>query len=191
MSIASRTAPRPITLRRRTAATAAGLAAVLLLVGAAIALLAPENLADHSRGAGRLSELVTGLAFLAGAVTLVLLAPDGAPRRPLWMLAPAGLAITGLSMLGVVVTGTEPPEWLFLLAVGTTLVGMVVAAVIGTRAGTWTWPVAVAVALYLPVMFLLPWNSVVMALIWLALALAALGRSGFAGRTAPAARAAR
>jgi len=184
MSVTSRTAAQVavVPARRHAAAAASTVAALALLGDAVVAAAAPDQMGDHSQGAGRVSELLVAAAFLAGALALVLLAPAGRAHRALWLLAPAGLAVAGLTMLGVVLTGAEPPEWLFLVAIAPTAVGMVAAAVIGVRARIWSWPVAVGVAAFLAIMFFLPFNSVLMALVWGTVALAASGVRGLTGR---------
>ena len=94
--------------------------------------------------------------------------------RALWLLAPAGLTVAGVTMIGVVVTGSEPAEWLFVASVLPTFIGLVAAGVIGARRGVWPWWTGAGVAVFLPVMFLVPFNSFVMAAIWLAVALTAV-----------------
>jgi hypothetical protein len=152
-------------------------AAGVLVVNGAVGLIAPDTVGDHSTGAGLVSELTAGAAFLLAAISLVLLTPAvGTGRseragKALWLLAPAGLAVAGLTMVGVVLTGSEPGEWLFVAAVLPTFIGLVAAGVIGSRRGVWPWWTGVGVAVFLPVMFLVPFNSFVMAGIWLAVAL--------------------
>lgn len=164
--------PRPVRTDRLKAARAgAAAAAGLLLVGGIVALMSdPVTLADHSQGAGALSELTTGLAFVAGALALAALTPVRGWRRVLWMLAPFGLAVGGLTMVGVPIVGAEPPGWLFLLAVAPILVGMIAAGVIGTRR-VWPWWTGVGVALFLPIMFAMPLNSLFMSGVWACVAL--------------------
>ncbi|MCK0113782.1 hypothetical protein MWU75_16670 [Ornithinimicrobium sp. F0845] len=164
-------APRPL-LARGTAVAAA----VLLLGGGTVAILAgSEQVGDHTQGLGALSEIVTGLAFLAAAFCLVLQRPVRGWRAWLWSLAPFGLTVGGLTMLAVPVLGQEPPGWLFLLGVVPSFVGLVAAGVLGTRR-LWPWWTGVAVALFLPIMFALPFNSVPMAGVWVCVALTARAR---------------
>jgi hypothetical protein len=157
-------------------------AALALLVDATVSLVAPDALSDHSAGPGRLSELMSGLAFLAMAVALVPLAPEAGRRRWLFSLAPMGLALCGLAMVGVVLTGHEPPLAVFLVSVLTALVGCVTAAFIGHRDGTWPWWTAAGVALVLPVLFLAPLNSLVLALVWVLVAVTTRVRGSSDGR---------
>ena len=152
------------------ARAAAALAVPLLLVDGVIMLVAGDALSDHSRGPGLWSEFVVGLAFLAGAVALAGLTPTSGTLRRAWLLGPAGLAVAGLTMIGVVLTGSEPAEWLFALAVLPTFVGLVLDGIFGVRRGVWPWWTGAGVALFLPVMFIAPYNSFVMAAIWLAVA---------------------
>lgn len=175
------TIPAPVltaTSTPRVARRAAWAAVLALGVNALIGALSDaETLLDHSRGAGALSEITAGMAFLAGAVALHVLTPVSGWRRGLWMLAPLGLAIGGLTMVAVPVAGAEPPTWLFLLAVLPTLVGTVAAGVLGTRERLWPWWTGVALSLFLPIMFTLPFNSLVMAAVWASVA-ATAGRPG-------------
>ncbi|UMG91994.1 hypothetical protein [Nocardioides sp. TF02-7] len=127
---------------------------------------------DHFTGLGLLSELTAGAAFVAAAVALVALTPVTGWRGLLWWLAPAGLTVAGGTMLAVPVVGQEPAEWLFVLAVLPTFVGLVAAGVLGTRR---VWPgwVGAGVALLLPIMFLLPLNGFLMAVVWTSVAVTA------------------
>ncbi|MFD1505602.1 hypothetical protein FE374_01620 [Georgenia yuyongxinii] len=193
----TRTAPAITPTRRRLAAVAALLAAAALLGDVAVSMVDPAALDDHSQGLGRVSEGLVGVAFLLGALALAALVPtrgragrglwwQAAGRRAWWWLAVLGLAASGLSMIGVVVTGTEPPSGLVTAEVLIALVGMVGSAVTGVRAGTWPWPVGLGVALYLPIMFLVPLNAAFMALVWIGVAAAARRRTWRAGTTHPA-----
>lgn len=152
-------------------------AAALLLTGGTTALFAdPAALADHTSGIGALSEILTGLAFLAGALCLILLRPVRGWRAWLWSLAPFGLTVGGLTMLAVPVIGQEPPGWLFLLGVVPCFVGLIAAGVLGTRR-IWPWWAGLALALFIPIMFALPFNSVPMAGVWICVALTAARRT--------------
>lgn len=171
----------PARSRRSTARPAAITAAVCLLAGGTVALVADAAaLSDHTRGAGALSEALTGLAFLAGAVALTVLTPVHGWRRMLWALAPFGLAVGGLTMVGVPIMGGEPPTWLFLLGVVPTFVGLIAAGVLGSRR-VWPWWTGLALALFLPIMFLVPFNSIPMAAVWICVALAQRQRPGRTG----------
>jgi hypothetical protein len=150
------------------------LAALLLLAEAALGLAAPDQMGDHTTGMGRLSEALAGAAFVVGALALLPLVPAGR-SRVLFGLAPIGLATSGLTMVSVVVVRSEPAEWLFLVAVAALLVGTISAGVIGARRGTWPLWTAVCVALFVPVMFLVPFNSVVLAAAFVAVALSSSG----------------
>lgn len=160
-----------------TARVAALGAAALLLAGGTVALLAdPDALADHTGGLGALSEILTGLAFLAGALTLTLLRAVNGWRAWMWALAPFGLTVGGLTMLAVPVIGQEPPGWLFLLGVIPSFVGLIAVAVLGTKR-VWPWWTGLALALFLPIMFGLPFNSLLMAAVWVCVAYTAGRRS--------------
>ena len=148
---------------RRTAEGAAVAAALLLVANGVIGLLGDVD--DHTAGLGLLSEVTAGVAFLGGAVALALLCPVTGLRRVLWWLGPVGMTVTGATMIGVPVIGSEPAEWLFVVAVLPTLVGTVSAGVLGAGR-LWPWWTGAGLALLLPVMFLLPFNSFVMAAIW-------------------------
>jgi hypothetical protein len=143
-------------------------AAVLLALNAAVGLIG--DVEDHTTGLGAASEVTAGLAFLAGAAALALLRPVGGWRGALWSLAPAGLVVSGLTMVGVPLVGAEPAEWLFVIAVLPTFVGLVATGVLGARR-TWGWPTGVGLALLLPIMFLAPLNSLLMAAVWSSVAL--------------------
>lgn len=156
-----------VTLARRAAAAAA----LCLLANGVVALVGdPATLADHTRGAGAASEVTTGLAFLAGALSLTVLTPVTGWRRLLWLLAPFGLTIGGATMVAVPLVGAEPPGWLFVLAVLPILVGMVATGVLGTRR-VWPWWTGLAVALFLPIMFSMPYNGFLMTAVWACVAL--------------------
>ena len=87
MSLTRDAVPVRTPARLRPARLAAGAAAVLLLVGGTVALFT-DAAADHTRGAGAVSEVLTGMAFLAGAVALALLTPVRGWRLVLWALVP-------------------------------------------------------------------------------------------------------
>lgn len=165
MSIAPAQAPAA-TARRSVTLFASLAAAALLLAGGIIALIAPEQMDDHSTGLGRLSEALAGVAFLAGALALAPLTPRGTLVRILWLLGVIGLAGVGLTMLSVVVTTVEAPEAVVLPVVGLAALGLIAAGVIGIMRRIWPWWVGVAVALLVPIMFLLPYNSFFMAAVW-------------------------
>ena len=166
-----------LTERLTVARSAAAAAALCLLANGAVAFMSdPAALGDHTKGAGALSELTVGVAFLAGAVSLLALTPVAGWRRWLWMLAPFGLAVGGATMVGVSVVGSEPPGWLFVLAVVPLFVGMITAGVLGTGR-VWPWWTGVAVALFLPMMFTLPVNGLFMMAVWACVALTARHRA--------------
>ena len=153
---------------------AAGAAAALLVANGIAAALG-DAVGDHTGGLGALSDGLTGLAFLAGAAALGLLRPVSGWRGALWRVGPLGMTLAGASMLSVPLLDAEPPFWLVLVAVVPTLVGTISAGIFGTGR---LWPrwVGVGVALLLPIMFTLPFNTLVMAAIWVAVALAAQPR---------------
>lgn len=143
-------------------------AAALLFINGVLGLVGDVD--DHTSGSGMFSELTAGAAFLAGATALVLLRPRDARSRIPWGMAIAGLTLSGGTMLGVTLIGAEPAEWLFLVAVLPSFIGMLGTGVVGVRR-VWPWWTGAGVALFLPVMFVLPFNSFVMAAIWLAVGL--------------------
>lgn len=161
-----------LTPSRLAVARGAAAAAALCLLGNGLVALGsdPVALADHTQGAGAVSEITTGLAFLAGAVSLLLLTPVVGWRRALWTMAPFGLTVGGATMVGVPLVGAEPPGWLFLIAVISIFVGMIAAGVLGTGR-VWPWWSGVGVALFLPIMFTLPLNGLFMMAVWLLVAL--------------------
>ncbi|MFA9429201.1 hypothetical protein [Egicoccus sp. AB-alg2] len=158
--------------RRRPARLAALAATAMLVTNGFVALAGDVD--EHTTGLGLVSEVTAGLAFLAGAVALALIVPVTGWRALLWWLAPTGMTLAGLTMVSVPVAGSEPPDWLFVLAVLPTFVGLVAAGVLGTGR-RWPWWTGAGVAAFLPIMFLLPpfANGFGMALVWLAVALAA------------------
>lgn len=179
--------PRTTALARPLPAAAAAAAAVALLGDLAVGLAAPAATSDHSQGAGRVSEALVGLAFVLGAVALAALVPHlGRWGRALWWLAVAGLAAMGVTMLAVVVTGTEPPSVLVTAETLATFVGMVAAGVMGARRGVWPWPVGAGLALFLPLMFLAPLNALFMTAVWLGVAACAGRRGPARANAAPA-----
>lgn len=157
--------------RLSRARLAAG-AAAALLVANGVAGIFGDTVGDHTRGLGALSDALTGLAFLAGAAALALLTPVRGWRGALWRLGPFGMTLAGASMLSVPLLGAEPPMWLVLAAVVPTLVGMISAGIFGTGR-LWPWWVGSGVALFLPIMFTLPFNALVMAAVWISVALTA------------------
>ncbi|GAA2045935.1 hypothetical protein GCM10009819_36960 [Agromyces tropicus] len=170
--------PSPAAIARRRAVarwsawTAVALYAAQFAVGAA-AVVSGGDAADHATGLGGASEALGGLAFLAGAVVLGALAPRGA-RLAAWVPGIAGLAASGLTMAWVVGTRVEPPVEVFLAEVALMALGLLVAGVLGAlRRRVWPWWVGTALALVVPVMFLVPVNSLPLALAWAAVALTA------------------
>jgi hypothetical protein len=151
--------------------TMAFLATLLLLGDAVVSLLHPNAMSDHAAGPGRLSELLSGLAFITMAASLLPLSPVAGLSRALFALAPLGLGLCGILMVGVVLMHDEPPVAVFLVSVLVALVGCVVAGVVGIRSGTWPVVTGVGIALLLPALFLAPFNSVVLAEVWLLVAL--------------------
>lgn len=159
--------------RARAGAAAAAVAGALMLAELVVALTASGDLYDHSTGAGRLSEGLVGLAFVAGSLALGCWIPDG---RLAWRLlclpAVAGTAATGAVMLLITATGEEVSESVATVVVLLTLVGLVVHGLVGWRARTWPLWAGLALGALMLVMFLVPnpVNSAVMALTWLAVA---------------------
>ncbi|MGR2753657.1 hypothetical protein [Agromyces arachidis] len=169
--------PDASTTRRRTRARSAAWTAVALYaaqfaVGAAGAL-SGTDVGDHAEGLGGASEGLGGGAFVAAAVALAALAPRGA-RLAAWLPAIIGLGTSGVTMAWVAATGVEPPVEVFLVEVSLTAIGLAVVGVLGAlRRRVWPWWVGIAVALLIPVMFLVPVNSIPLALAWIAVALTA------------------
>ncbi len=163
--------------RHRLVRLAAIAATAMLTVNGLVALAGDVD--DHMAGLGLVSEATAGLSFLAGAVALAGIVPVAGWRALLWWLAPVGMAIAGLTMISVPILGTEPPDWLFVVAVLPTFVGLVAAGVLGTGR-RWPWWTGVGLAFLLPIMFLLPpfANGFAMACVWLAVALTARPRVG-------------
>ncbi|BDZ63703.1 hypothetical protein [Agromyces mangrovi Wang et al. 2018] len=186
MSIRSAAAPAPsvptgpVPLAhggRRTTARVASWAAVAAYlaqfgVGAA-AFAAGVDTGDHSQGLGVASEALGGFAFLAAAVALAALAPRGV-RLAAWIPAIVGLGASGATMIWVVWSRFEPPFELFLAEVALSALGLIAVGVLGAiRRSVWPWWVGVAVALIIPIMFLVPVNSLPLAAVWVAVALTA------------------
>ena len=82
--------------------------------------------------------------FLAGAAALAFAAAVRGWRPWLWWLAPVGMTIAGLTMIGVPLMPT--------------FLGQVAAGVLGIPR-RWPWWTGVGVALLMPIMFLLPLNT--------------------------------
>jgi hypothetical protein len=172
MSASSALSVRPRRDSRRIAALSAAIAAALfLIVNAVLAAIAPEAMGDHSTGPGRISEALAGLSFIAGGLAIAALVPTGAFARAVWILAVAGCAACGITMLAVVVSTVEPPAEVVMVEVAVTAIALIVTAIVGGIRRVWPWWVAAGVALLLPIMFLLPLNSIFMAAIWLAVAI--------------------
>lgn len=161
--------------RARAGAAAAVAAGALMLAEFVVAVTASGDLHDHSTGAGRLSEGLVGLAFVAGALALACWVPDGGlVQRLLCLPAVIGAAATGAVMLLITATGEEVSESITTVVVLVTLVGLVVHGLVGWRARTWPLWAGLALGALMLVMFLVPnpANSAVMALTWLAVAAA-------------------
>jgi hypothetical protein len=173
---ANHTTAPPFARSHRQIRIAAATATAMLTVNGLVALAGDVD--DHTAGLGLVSEVTAGISFLAGAAALALFVPVAGWRALLWWLAPAGMTIAGITMISVPIVGTEPPDWLFVLAVLPTFVGLVAAGVLGTGR-RWPWWTGAGLAAFLPVMFLLPpyANGFTMALIWLAVALTAAHRA--------------
>lgn len=85
-------------------------------------------------------------------------------------------------MIGVPAVGEEPPAWLFLLGLVPSFFGLIAVGVLGTRR-VWPWWTGVALALFLPIMFLVPFNNIPMAAVWVLAALTAGRRGNAPGET--------
>lgn len=120
---------RPLQIAR----SAALAAALFLLANMVLAIMAPDQMGDHATTAGRLSEAVVGVSFLAGAVALAALLPRPASARWFWLMGIAGLATSGLTMVAVFATALEPPFQLFLAEVAVTVPALVAIGVSGVR----------------------------------------------------------
>jgi hypothetical protein len=170
--------PLPTAARSTWAVTLAATAAGALVINSVVGLLASsDELNDHTRGLGALSEVTAGAAFLAGAAALALFTPVRGWRAAAWWLAPFGLTVAGASMLAAPVTGAEPPFWLFLLAVIPSFLGLIAAGVLGTGR-RWSWWAGLGLALFLPTMFIVPINGPLLAAIWAGVALSARHNGG-------------
>ena len=169
MSVAPAAVP-VATVRRPVTMVASLLAAALLIANAVVGFVAPDQVADHSAGAGQLSEALAGLSFIAGAIAIIPLIPRGMLARIIWVLAIVSLVAFGLTMLSVVVTGVEPSAEVVTVvtaAVGLTLIGI---GIVGIMRRVWPWWVGVLVAVLVPIMFFVPFNSVFMAVVWVLVA---------------------
>jgi hypothetical protein len=162
-------------IRTRIARIAAWVAVAFLLADFVIsgaALLSGADMFDHSTGLGWASEAAASVAFIAGAVGLSALAPR--PHRLLWLPAVLGLLGSGIAMLGVIITGAEPPEVIATIVIGLMAFGLLLVGILGSiRRTVWPWWVGVGVALIVPVMFFVPLNAIVLAVIWAGVALTA------------------
>lgn len=166
-------APAPVSVtaaRRPITMVASLLAAALLIANAIVGFVAPDQVADHSTGAGQLSEALAGFSFLAGAVALFPLVPRSMVARIIWVLAIVSLVAFGATMLSVVVTGVEPPSELVTVVTAFVALALIGIGIVGTMRGIWPWWVGVAVALLVPIMFFVPFNSVFMAVVWVLVA---------------------
>ncbi|MGW9631594.1 hypothetical protein ACWGST_12900 [Agromyces sp. NPDC055520] len=120
--------------RIRAARVAAWIAVALFVANFVVAMVALGDTADHAGALGAASEGLVGAAFLAGAACLALMAPRR--RSSLWWLpAIVGLAASGITMLWVAATGSEPAFVLFLAEVALIALGLIVVGVLGARAG--------------------------------------------------------
>ena len=137
---------------------------------AAVAALWPANLADHATGAGRVSEALAGLGFLLAAAVLAAFATGR--LRGLFALGMLGCAAVGVAQVDIAARGQEWPETVTTVIVLAAWAGLVLAGVAGARAGAWSWPVAVALAVVVPALFFVPspFNSVVIALLFVTVA---------------------
>lgn len=165
---AVQTAPAAAPVAARRGSLLAGATALAFVAEAAVATIWPADLSDHSTGAGRVSEALAGLGFLLAAATLVALASKR--LRALFALGVLGCAAVGVAQVDIAARGDEWPESVVTVIVLAAWAGLVLAGVAGTRAGRWTWPVAVALGAVVPALFFVPspFNSVVIALLWLA-----------------------
>lgn len=102
---------------------------------AVVAALFPANLADHSTGAGQVSEALAGLGFLLVAATLVVLVP-ALTRVGRWLaaLAVLGCAAVGIAQLDIAARGQEWPESVVTLIVLTAWAGLLLAGIAGAMA---------------------------------------------------------
>lgn len=154
---------------RHAVRMSAAAAAALLIANGAVSLFGGD-LTDHTRGPGMATEILTGLSFLAGAAALASAARVHGWRAWLWWLAPLGMTIAGLTMVGVPLAGAEPPTWLFIAGALPTFIGQVAVGVLGIP-NRWPWWTGVGVALLMPIMFLAPFNTAFMTIVWIAVAL--------------------
>lgn len=169
MSVAPASVSAP-TLRRPVTMAAALLAAALLLANAVVGFIAPDQVADHSTGAGQLSEALAGLSFIAGAVAILPLMPRGTVTRIIWVIGIVSLLAFGLTMLSVVLTGVEPSSEIVLVVTALIALALIGVGVVGIMRRIWPWWVGIALALLVPIMFFVPFNSVFMAVVWVLVA---------------------
>ncbi|WP_111718448.1 hypothetical protein [Homoserinimonas sp. OAct 916] len=168
--------------------SAAVVAAVFLLGNAALWMVATENMGDHATVAGRASEALVGASFVFGAVALLFIARRAGSAlglwRVAWWLAVVAMIAAGVTMIAVFVSATEPPFELFLAEAGLAAASLIAVGISGWRAQAFPLWVGIGVALLLPMMFLLPLNSLWMAAVWVAVAITAttgdFGGRGFA-----------
>lgn len=159
------------------ARVAAITAAVFLVGNAALWMVAREEMGDHSSVAGRASEALVGASFVVGAFALFLIARavGGALGRwrIVWWVAVLAMVASGVTMIAVFVSAIEPPFQLFLAEAGLAAVSLIAVGVSGWRARAFPLWAGIGVALLLPIMFVLPLNSVWMAMVWIAVAITA------------------
>jgi hypothetical protein len=170
----------PVGSRARRLAVAA---AVVWAAEAVVAALFPANLADHSTGAGQVSEALAGLGFLLVAATLVVLVP-ALTRVGRWLaaLAVLGCAAVGIAQLDIAARGQEWAESVVTLIVLIAWAGLLLAGIAGAMARVWPWWAVVLPTLVVPALFFVPSpaNSAVIAALW-----GALGAVTLSGRRRP------
>jgi hypothetical protein len=148
----------------------AGATALAFAAEAVVAAVWPTDLSDHATGAGRVSEALAGLGFLLAAGALGTL---GTGRLRAWFaLGLLGCAAVGVAQVDIAARGQEWSESVTTVIVLAAWAGLVLAGVVGTRAGAWSWPIGAALAVVVPALFFVPspFNSVVICLLWLAVA---------------------
>ena len=168
-------APSTVATRPRRGPVLAVATAAAFAAEAVVAALFPATLADHSTGAGRVSEALAGLAFLLAAGALVAYA-----GRRRWSFLPAvlGCAAMGVAQVDIAARGDEWPELLVTVIVLAAFAGLLLAGIVGARARIWPWWVVALLAVVVPALFLVPspGNSAVLAAIWAAVAVGTRGR---------------
>jgi hypothetical protein len=178
MSVATSPARTPSPVRTR-AAVLALVAAAAWAAEAVVAALFPANLADHSTGAGQVSEALAGAGFLLLAATVTVLLP-ALPPPGRWLALPGvlGAGLVGIAQVDIAIRGQEWQDTIVTVIVLLAWVGLMLAGVAGALARIWPWWAIVLPALVVPALFFVPspGNSAVISLLCVGIGL--VTRSG-------------